>query len=114
VDYTRLGKLGKLQNITCTVQGQPTNTRGTESYDNIVFNKAATTEFAQQAGIVDLKKEFRISLEQALKVSDHLPIWADFKATEGSSPVLVADRPRPSSGTVPAKTSAGSTTQRSR
>ncbi|WP_158262400.1 MULTISPECIES: endonuclease/exonuclease/phosphatase family protein [Pirellulaceae] len=82
VDYTKLGLLGKIPGIYPTVQGTPTNTRKTESYDNIVFDQAHTVEFSGQAGVLDLMAAFKLTEEQALEVSDHLPVWATFANRE--------------------------------
>jgi hypothetical protein len=34
-----------------------------------------------------------LTLEQALQVSDHLPVWAEFSAYESAAPGRVAGRP---------------------
>jgi len=31
-----------------------------------------------------MRKAFNLSLDDALKVSDHLPVWAEFQATEAT------------------------------
>ncbi|MHB8903454.1 MAG: endonuclease/exonuclease/phosphatase family protein [Thermoguttaceae bacterium] len=94
VDYRKMGNLGMLPDIAWTIQGQPTNTRGLESYDNIVFNRVATCEFTGTSGVLNLQEEYRLTTEQALEVSDHQPIWAEFNVTEGGA-ALVASRPLP-------------------
>ncbi|MEO8494167.1 MAG: endonuclease/exonuclease/phosphatase family protein [Planctomycetota bacterium] len=93
VSYQKLGRLGQLSNITYTVQGEPTNTRGTQSYDNIVFDRLATSEFTGTAGIVSLQQEFGLSMDQAIEVSDHLPIWSEFDVYEHGVQVPVALQP---------------------
>ncbi len=93
VSYKKLGRLGQLPNIAYTVHGEPTNTRGTSSYDNIVFDRLATTEFTGTAGIVSLQQEFGLSMEQAIDVSDHLPVWAEFDVHEHGVQVPVAVQP---------------------
>jgi endonuclease/exonuclease/phosphatase family metal-dependent hydrolase len=93
VSYQKLGRLGRLPNIAYTVHGEPTNTRGTQSYDNIVFDRLATTEFTGVAGIVSLQQEFGLTMEQAIEVSDHLPIWAEFDAHEHGTQVPLAAQP---------------------
>lgn len=97
VSYREFGKLGQVPNIAYTVQGQPTNTRGTKSYDNIVFDRLATTEFTGAAGILDLQREFSLTMDQAIEVSDHLPIWAEFDVHEHGAQIPVASRPIPPS-----------------
>ncbi|NUQ65807.1 MAG: endonuclease/exonuclease/phosphatase family protein [Pirellulales bacterium] len=95
VDYRKLGKLGTLPDISYTVQGQATNTRGDASYDNIVFNRVATQEFTGTAGVIDLQNAYGLTTDQALEVSDHLPVWAEFRMFESGSADFVAGRPSP-------------------
>lgn len=90
LDYTKFGQLGRIPGIYPTVQGTPTNTRKTESYDNIVFDQNATVEFRNEAGVLDLMSAFKLTEEQALDVSDHLPVWATFSANELSSGPLAS------------------------
>ncbi|HUG70234.1 MAG TPA: endonuclease/exonuclease/phosphatase family protein [Pirellulaceae bacterium] len=93
VSYQKLGRLGRLPNIAYTVHGEPTNTRGTQSYDNIVFDRLATREFTGTAGILNLQEAFGLSLEQAIEVSDHWPIWAEFDVHEHGTQVPLASQP---------------------
>ena len=60
------------------VSGTTTNTRRNKMYDNLLFSRVATTEFTGRWGVVDVQTVFGLSREQALEVSDHLPIWAAF------------------------------------
>ncbi len=93
-DDKHLGDLGQLTAMSCAIIGRSTNTRGTDQYDNLVFNDRATTEFIGRSGVFDFMREYNLSLEAALEVSDHLPVWAEFSAREGSHPGRVASRPR--------------------
>jgi endonuclease/exonuclease/phosphatase family metal-dependent hydrolase len=93
VSYQKLGRLGQLPNIAYTVHGEPTNTLGTESYDNIVFDRLATSEFTGAAGILSLQQQFGLSVERATDVSDHWPIWAEFDAHEHGALPSVAAQP---------------------
>ncbi len=79
---TQLGRLGQLPGMQWAIQGQPTNTRQTKSYDNLLFSLPATREYTGRSGVVDFEKAFRLTREQALEVSDHLPVWAEFSAFE--------------------------------
>jgi hypothetical protein len=90
VDARQLGELADVPNLMWTVAGQPTNTRGTKSYDNILFSGTSTTEFTGAAGVIDLEDEYALSAEQALAVSDHRPVWATFAPVE--QPTRVATR----------------------
>jgi len=85
VDERHLGELGRLPNISWVIAGIPTNTRGTKSYDNIVFESGSTVEYTGNAGVFDLAQEYGLTEEEALEVSDHLPVWAVFHSTEGTS-----------------------------
>lgn len=93
VDEYHLGQLGKLPGMTWAIAGKPTNTRGTETYDNILFDRRRTVEFAGRSGVLDLQKEYGLSLEEALDVSDHLPVWATFHSGENVQSGPIASRP---------------------
>lgn len=82
VDDQHLGRLGQLSDIQAVISGVPTNTRGTKQYDNIVFQRRATTEHTGRAGVFDLMREFNLTMDEALDVSDHLPVWAEFSLYE--------------------------------
>ncbi|MGH7134125.1 MAG: endonuclease/exonuclease/phosphatase family protein [Pirellulales bacterium] len=89
-DDHHFGELGQMAYITWVITGMPTNTRGTHLYDNILFDSRTTIEYDRRAGVFDLMKEFHLSMEQALAISDHLPIWAEFSLTERGKGVLVS------------------------
>lgn len=78
----RLGELAEIPNIMWAVAGTPTNTRGTKSYDNILFSGTSTAEFTGVAGVLDLQTEYNLTQSEALSVSDHLPVWAAFAPVE--------------------------------
>jgi deoxyribonuclease-1-like protein len=93
VDEYHLGQLGQLPGIGYVVTGTTTNTRRNHAYDNIVFHRGATTEYVGRWGVLDLEAEYGLTRDQALKVSDHLPVWAEFSPTEMSYASPVATRP---------------------
>ncbi|MBN2292382.1 MAG: endonuclease/exonuclease/phosphatase family protein [Pirellulales bacterium] len=93
VDYRHLGELGRLPDMAWVVTGQNTNTRLTKSYDNILFNRRSTSEFTGRWGILNLMDEFGLSKSDALRVSDHMPVWAEFSAFEAPAGQRVAVRP---------------------
>ncbi len=83
-DERKFGLLKSLPDMSWVIPaGTPTNTRGNKTYDNILFNRRATVEFTGRAGVFDLVREFNLTIEQALAISDHFPIWAEFSAVEG-------------------------------
>jgi endonuclease/exonuclease/phosphatase family metal-dependent hydrolase len=93
VDDRHLGALGQVSGMTGALAGVPTNTRGTHQFDHILFHSRATVEFAGRAGVFDFLREYNLTLDQALEVSDHLPVWAEFSAYEGGQPGRIATGP---------------------
>jgi endonuclease/exonuclease/phosphatase family metal-dependent hydrolase len=94
VSDRRLGRLGDLSGMTPVISGLSTNTRGDKQYDNILFTLPATQEFTGRGGVFDLVREYNLTLDQALEVSDHMPIWAEFSIYEGGQSGRFASRPR--------------------
>jgi endonuclease/exonuclease/phosphatase family metal-dependent hydrolase len=92
-DESHLGQLGTVPYIAYVISGIPTMTHGTKTNDNILFDRRATTEFLGSGGVVDVMRQFNLLLDDALKVSDHLPIWAEFSVYEGGRPGAVAAKP---------------------
>ncbi len=93
VDDKHLGELGTVPYISWLISGVPTNTRGTRQYDNLLLNREATVEFTGRGGVMDLLREYNLTMEQALEVSDHMPIWAEFSIYENGLAGPVAPRP---------------------
>lgn len=94
VDDRRLGDLGLVSDIMWVISGTPTNTRRTKQYDNILFQRQATVEYTGRAGVFDFASEYQMSMDDALKVSDHFPVWAEFSAYEGGQSGRLARQPR--------------------
>jgi endonuclease/exonuclease/phosphatase family metal-dependent hydrolase len=92
VDDRNLGALGQVSGISWVISATPTNTRGTSQYDNIVFQSQATREFTGRGGVYDFLRTYNLSMEEALEVSDHMPVWAEFSAYEGGQPGRIAGR----------------------
>lgn len=82
--------LGKISGIYPVVRAEPTNTRRSRLHDNILVHRGATTEFTGRAGVFDIERHYGLSREQALMVSDHLPVWAEFTVVEGGAPGRLA------------------------
>ena len=89
-DDRHLGQLGQLPNVTCAISDVPSTTRGTRLVDNVLFDRRATVEFTGRSGVVDLIREFELSMRQAVEISDHLPVWAEFSVFEGGQAGNVA------------------------
>ncbi|HTU24315.1 MAG TPA: endonuclease/exonuclease/phosphatase family protein [Pirellulales bacterium] len=93
VDDAHLGRLGQLSGISAAISGMPTNTRGTKQYDNLIFSKVATTEYTGRSGVFDLIRQYNLTTDDALQVSDHMPVWAEFSIYEGGRGGQIATRP---------------------
>jgi endonuclease/exonuclease/phosphatase family metal-dependent hydrolase len=88
-----LRQLGQISGLVKAVTGStPTNTRHSAQYDNILFHGSASTEFTGRAGVYDFLRDFNLSLQQAERISDHLPVWAEFSVFEGGRPGPLASR----------------------
>ncbi len=95
VSARKLGRLGQLPGIRWVIgSGTMTNTRLSKSYDNMVFDARLTSEFRGYGGVLNLRDAYQLSLPQALRVSDHMPVWAQFSVYEGATPGPIATRPR--------------------
>jgi len=91
VDERKLGDLGRVPGIYWAISGLKTNTRQNQAYDNILFDRRVTTEFTGRSGIFDLKTEYGLTLEEALQVSDHFPVWAEFSNREAGARQIAAE-----------------------
>lgn len=96
VDDRNLGRLGAIPGIMWVISGTPTNTSGTAQYDNLVFHGTATREFTGRGGVFDFLRKYNLTMEEAIEVSDHLPVWAEFSVYEGGQPGRIAATPGPS------------------
>jgi endonuclease/exonuclease/phosphatase family metal-dependent hydrolase len=93
VDDRHLGRLGQISNIHWVVSRLATNTRGTQQYDNIVFSELATSEYTGRWGVFDMIRQYNLTVDEALEVSDHMPVWAEFQLQEGGVGGRVAQVP---------------------
>lgn len=91
---SELRQLGALPGLVKVITGTtPTNTLRTAQYDNILFHGTITNEFTGRGGVYDFMRDFNLTQEQAERVSDHLPVWAEFSVYEGGRPGPIAARP---------------------
>jgi hypothetical protein len=72
--------------LSAAIDNVPTTTRGTGIADNLVFQRRATAEFTGRAGVIDLMREFNLTMQETVEISDHLPVWAEFSVYEGGLP----------------------------
>jgi deoxyribonuclease-1-like protein len=97
VDDSHLGDLARIDGVRPLIRGVYTNTRQNALYDNFVVHQPSTAEFSGRAGVFNYLPLYNQppaqAVERALRVSDHLPIWAEFNAYEATTPGRVAGRP---------------------
>lgn len=98
VDIENLAELGAIRGIKSVTGPLPTNTAGTKQYDHILINETTTREYLNAAGVFDFAKELGIDREDAMLISDHLPVWAEFSAFERPAFPAVAARPATTAG----------------
>ncbi len=79
---SQFGRIKQIPGIGWAVSGVTTNTRRTKTYDNLIFDRTVTGEYTGRWGVLDLQNTFGISLDKALEVSDHNPVWAAFSPWE--------------------------------
>ena len=63
-----------------------TTVSGESMLDNILIPTRSTDEFTGRAGVIDFLRQLNLSYDQAMQVSSHLPVWAEFSAYEGGFP----------------------------
>ena len=81
-----LQPIRKRAGLTWVVSNRPTDTKHQSQFDNLVFSEAATVEFTGRGGVFDFLRHYNLKLEQALNISEHVPVWAEFSIFEGAAP----------------------------
>ncbi|MDA8698082.1 endonuclease/exonuclease/phosphatase family protein [Rhodopirellula sp.] len=80
----QFGALGQVPGMRWSIDGVPTNTRRNKTYDNLLFTAQNTSEYTGKSGVFDMQSEFALSMEAALQISDHMPVWSEFSQWETS------------------------------
>jgi deoxyribonuclease-1-like protein len=71
-----LSMMHALDEVATTVSGE-------SMLDNILIPTRSTDEFTGRSGVIDFLRQLNLSFDQAMQVSSHLPVWAEFSAYEG-------------------------------
>ena len=91
LDDKHLGELGAIPGILAAIAASSHQHAADRAVRQLVFQLSATSEYAGRSGVFDFMREYNLTLEQALQVSDHLPVWAEFSVLEGGDqPAVVA------------------------
>jgi deoxyribonuclease-1-like protein len=88
----QLGKLGQIPGTVPIIVGQSTMVEGSKTNDNILLDTTTTVEFTGRAGVLSMADAFRISSKEALQLSDHNPVWAEFRASEQTTTPQLANQ----------------------
>jgi deoxyribonuclease-1-like protein len=91
-DDRNLRRLGQLPGIFPLIAGVSTNTRQDKQYDNLLIHQSSTTEYTGRSGVFDVMRNYNLNEQQALEISDHFPVWAEFSAYERDYAGRVANR----------------------
>lgn len=65
------------------VRSLPTDIFGQYQTSNVLIDTATTSEYLGRSGIFDYLRVYKMTLSEAETVTSHLPVYADFTATEG-------------------------------
>jgi deoxyribonuclease-1-like protein len=91
-DDRSLQRLGQLPGIFPCIAGVSTNTRQNAQYDNIIIHQPSTTEYTGRSGVFDVMRAYNLNEQQALEISDHFPVWAEFSVYERDYAGRIANR----------------------
>lgn len=78
-----LGALGNVPGITYAVSNIANMVQSSALADNILFDRRATIEYVGASGVYDLARPLKLTPDQTLEITRHLPVWAKFSVYEG-------------------------------
>lgn len=90
----------KRSGLTWVVSNRPTNSPNTSLFDNLVFNEVATVEFTGRGGVFDFMRHYNLRLDDALLISEHMPVWAEFSVFEGAASKRLENQSQTAPGRV--------------
>lgn len=89
-----LRSLGQIPDLIPIIQNVFTNTAQNKTIDNFLVDRINTREFTGRAGIIHLEKVFGLQTKDAGRISDHIPVWAEFTINEQpNSSVMMGNNP---------------------
>ncbi len=100
----QLQPLAESDRLAAAIRGIPTNIPGDRQNANVLYS-ATASEFTGRAGVMDVVRQFNLTVEQALAISDEMPVWAEFFETERDRDGLAARGDRFGAGPLPKPTS---------
>jgi deoxyribonuclease-1-like protein len=91
-DDRNLRRLGQLPGIFPLIAGVSTNTQQDQQYDNLLIHQPSTTEYSGRSGVFDVMRNYNLNEQQALEISNHFPVWAEFSVYERDYAGRIANR----------------------
>ena len=91
-DRRRPGQLARIPNVGWALDSTVSTVRGDRLADNLIFDRHATSEFTGRANVVDVVRALNITSSEALEISGHLPVWAEFSVFEGGQTGHIAEK----------------------
>jgi deoxyribonuclease-1-like protein len=73
----------KRAGLIWVVSNTPTDIKRKAQYDNLLFNENSTVEYTQSGGVFDFVRCYNLRLDNASRLSERMPVWAEFSAIEG-------------------------------
>ena len=77
-----LAELGRIPNLISVGGDCLTDTLQTRTLDHILLDQTTTREYTGRFGLVDLQRQFGLTQQQAMMVSENLLLWAEFSVYE--------------------------------
>jgi hypothetical protein len=74
------------ENIRAAIHSRPTDIFDRYQTSNLLVNAALTSEYLGRGGVFHFKRHYDLNLSEAESVTSHLPVYAEFTATESGSP----------------------------
>jgi hypothetical protein len=71
------------EQVKAAVRSLPTDIFGQYQTSNVLMDTATTSEYLGRSGIFDYLRLYKMTLSEAETVTSHLPVYAEFTATEG-------------------------------
>ena len=82
---SQLRQAARMPSATFVIAETPTDPGQSVQRDNIMLDSLATVEFTGRSGVFDFLRQMNLTLQQAQRVSNHLPVWAEFSVWEGGA-----------------------------
>lgn len=92
--HNQLHGLGGLRGFVPTLRKPTTDLNRTMQLHNIVFQQPETDEWTGRSGVFDYFRLNDLQTNEAVLISDYLPVWAEFSIYEGGKQGRIATRSR--------------------